>query len=190
MAHTGVLLHGTAGADVAQFQPVVNTSWNVGSSITTGANVNLLMGWSSAMQVNGFDPAQAYLSHYTAGSWNTNAISSATLSGGSYSLALTGVTSFSPFAVFGKNIALGVASISASDMLYVYPNPATDRLTIQTGSTDKITVEISDLNGQIVSKYELAGSNNTIEVANLSTGSYLVRVLNNGNSSVKKFIKI
>lgn len=190
LAREGVLLNGIAGADIAQFQPVVNTSWNVESSIVTGALVNLQMGWATAMQVNGFDNSQAYISHYTAGAWNTSAISAATLVGGSYALSLTGVTSFSPFAVFGKNVTLGVVAVNNNDMLNVYPNPASDRLTIQTGSTDKTNVEISDLSGQIVGQYQLSGADNTINVANLNAGSYLIKVSGNTTSSVKKFVKI
>jgi hypothetical protein len=189
LAHPGVLLHGTTGADITQFQPVVNTTWNVESSIVTGANVDLKMLWSTAMQLNGFDNTQAYVSHYTAGAWTTSAISAATVVGGSFAMSLTGVTSFSPFAVFGKNVTLGVSAI-ANDALSIYPNPAADRLTIQTGSADITTVEISDLTGQIVGRYELSNGNNTIGIENLNTGSYFIRVSDKATSSVKKFVKI
>ena len=189
-AHPGVYLNGTTGADISTAQGVVNTSWNVESSISTGANIDLKLEWNTAMQVNGFDNTQAFISHYTAGAWNTSAVSAATvLSGSSYSMSLTGVTSFSPFGVFGKNVTLGVSAVS-NDMLSVYPNPASDRLTIQTGSTDKTNVEISDLSGQIVARYELSGTDNTIGIAGLSTGSYFIKVSSNATSSVKKFVKI
>jgi hypothetical protein len=192
LAHEGVMLNGTTGADISQFQPVVNTSWNVESSLTTGANVNLLMGWNTSMQVNGFDNTQAYISHYTAGAWNTSAVTASTVVGGGlFSLALTGVTSFSPFAVFGKNVSLGVASVNNNDVLQIYPNPSTGKLTIHTGSASTLTnVEITDLSGQTVARFELTNGDNTIGISNLSTGSYFIKVSNNEMSEVKKFVKI
>jgi hypothetical protein len=189
-ARQGVLLNGMSGADISQFQPVVNVSWDVESSITTGANVNLTMGWSTAMEVQGFSNTQAYVSHYTGGAWTSSAVSAASLSGGIYSLTLSGVTSFSPFAVFGKNIALGVSAVSSNDVLSVYPNPATNRLTIATNSTDKTTVEICDLTGQVVANYTLSNEINTIDIATLNAGIYLIKVSGNSGSSIKRFVKI
>ena len=189
-ARQGVLLNGTSGVDISQYQPMVNTSWNVESSITTGANVNLTMGWSSAMEVQGFSNTQAYVSHYTSGAWTSSAVSAASLSGGIYSLTLSGVTSFSPFAVFGKNIALGVSAISSNDVLSVYPNPATNKLTIATNSTDKTAVEICDLTGQVVANYTLSNDINTIDIATLNAGIYLIKVSGNSGSSIKRFVKI
>jgi hypothetical protein len=191
-AREGVLLDGTTGADISTVQPVVNTSWNVESSLTTGANVNLLMGWNTSMQVNTFDNAQAYVSHYTAGAWNTSTVTASNIIGGGlFSLALTGVTSFSPFAVFGKNVALGVAAVNNNDKMEVYPNPSTDKLTIQIASASTVTnVEITDINGQTVARFELTNGDNTIGIANLNTGSYFVKVSNSEMSAVKKFVKI
>ena len=192
LAHDGVMLNGTSGADISQFQPVVNTSWDVESSLTTGANVNLLMGWNTSMQVNAFDNTQAFISHYTAGAWNTSTISASTvLGGGLFSLALTGVTSFSPFAVFGHNVALGVVAVNNNDAMEIYPNPSTDKLTIQIASASTVTnVEITDISGQTVARFELTNGNNTIGIANLNTGSYFVKVSNSEMSAVKKFVKI
>jgi len=192
LAHEGVLLNGTTGPDISQFQPVVNTSWNVESSLTTGANVNLLMGWNTSMQVNAFDNTQAYISHYTAGAWNTSAITASTiLGGGLFSLALTGVTSFSPFAVFGHNVTLGVVAVNSKDVMEVYPNPSTDKLTIQIASASAVTnVEITDISGQTVARFELTNGDNTINIASLNTGSYFVKVSNSEMSAVKKFVKI
>jgi hypothetical protein len=192
LAHEGVLLNGTTGADISQFQPVVNTTWNVESSLTTGANVNLLMGWNTSMQVNGFDNTQAYISHYTAGAWNTSTVTASTIVGGGlFSLGLTGVTSFSPFAVFGHNVALGVVAVNNNDMMEIYPNPSSDKLTIQIASASTVTnVEITDISGQTVARFELTNGDNTIGIANLNTGSYFVKVSNGEMSAVKKFVKI
>ena len=106
-------------------------------------------------------------------------------------MALTGVTSFSPFAVFGHNVALGVVAVNNNDAMEIYPNPSTDKLTIQIASASTVTnVEITDISGQTVARFELTNGNNTIGIANLNTGSYFVKVSNSEMSAVKKFVKI
>jgi hypothetical protein len=187
--HPGVYSAGTTGSDLSATESAVNTSWNVESSITSGANVNLTMEWSAAMQVNNFNSSESYVSHYTGGAWSTNTMSAATLTGGMYSQSLTGITSFSPFAVFSKNTA-GIATVGTNDMLQVYPNPVSDRLTIQTGSADATHVEVTDISGRIVGSYILSAGQNTIGVAGLSTGSYFIKVSNNEMNTTRKFVKI
>ena len=190
-ARQGVLAQGTTGYNLATHQSAVNTSWEVSSSIVTGALVNLEMFWTTAMQVNAFDNTQAFVSHYTAGAWNTHALAAATTHGaGSFSMALTGVTSFSPFAIFDRSTSTGITSITSSDVLQIYPNPTTDKLTIQTSATDKSNVEISDLSGKVIGQYSISGTDNTINVSDLSTGSYFIKVSNNQSNTVKKFVKI
>jgi hypothetical protein len=51
-------------------------------------------------------------------------------------------------------------------------------------------VEITDISGQTVALFELTNGDNTIGIANLSTGSYFIKVSNNEMSAVKKFVKI
>jgi len=76
-------------------------------------------------------------------------------------------------------------------MLQVYPNPSTDKLTIQIASASSVTnVEITDISGQTVARFELTNGDNTIGIANLNTGSYFIKVSNSEMSAVKKFVKI
>lgn len=191
-AHQGVFASGFAGPDLSAVQSVVNTSWDVSSSLVTGALVDLEMYWNTAMQVNAFDNTQAFVAHYTGGAWTTHALAAATAhGGGTFSMTLTGVTSFSPFAVFDRNTTTAITDVAAADMMQVYPNPASDRMTIQTGTaSEKTNVEISNISGQIVGRYILAAGNNTISVADLSTGSYFIKVSNSQMNAVKKFAKI
>jgi hypothetical protein len=191
-AHDGVFSNGFVGGNLSTAGSVVNTSWDVSSSIVTGANVDLEMFWNTSMQVNGFDNTQAYLAHYTGGAWTTHALAAAAAhAGGTFSMTLTGVTSFSPFAVFDRNTSTAITDVAAADMLQVYPNPASDKMMVQTGTvSEKTNIEISDISGQIVGRYILAAGNNAISVADLSAGSYFIKVSNSQINAVKKFAKI
>lgn len=183
-AHPGVFAAGTIGTDISATQSVVNTSWNVESSITSGANVTLDMNWNTGMQVNGFDNTQAYVSHYTNGAWNTSALTAATAGGGgTFSLALTGVTSFSPFAVFDKNtnVNTGISSITADNSLSIYPNPAgsTVHIGVPDPSAD-YTVAVYNMSGQLI--FEREANSNSLDVSSLSIGLYSVAIYQQGNT--------
>ena len=78
-----------------------------------------------------------------------------------------------------------VANIPNSHSIALYPNPATTSLTIT--STDKITtVSISNLLGQIVYTHAYNSEKVHVDVADLPSGVYFVKV--NG-SEVSKFVK-
>ena len=181
MAHTGVFANGTSGIDISSTQSVVNTSWDIETSISSGANVNLQVYWNTSMQVNAFDNTQAYVSHFTGGSWNTSALAAATAQGGgTFSLALNGVTSFSPFAVFDKNTATGISDVASNEAFSAYPNPATNVVHISTPEVNtKYDVAIYNMSGQLMMKGQM--SDNTLDVSSLNTGIYNIALFENGN---------
>ncbi len=101
-----------------------------------------------------------------------------------------------------RNIAVRLAPISTSVkdvpqtlQAALYPNPANNDLTIsfnnQKGS--RVNVAIYNLQGQLVYKnvYEsvVGDFNKTMNVSDLSNGTYLVRISNDEESAVKKFVK-
>jgi hypothetical protein len=189
IAHPGVFAQGTTGTDLSLTQPVVNTSWEVSSSLSTGVNVGLQMLWSTAMQVNAFDNTQAYISHYTGGAWNTSAITAATAhAGGTYSLALTGVTSFSPFAVLGKNTnTTAIRDIKAEIAFTIYPNPANNLLQISIpASGTPQTLKVFDMLGNQMISQPVETAVTSLDISKFASGVYLVSV---DNTSTKKFIK-
>ncbi|NDP21281.1 MAG: T9SS type A sorting domain-containing protein [Paludibacter sp.] len=57
----------------------------------------------------------------------------------------------------------------------VYPNPASDKVTIETGSTDIMPVSIFDLNGRVLLQKEVSG-NVCISLNQLSKGIYILSV--------------
>ena len=187
IAHPGVLANGTTGTDISLTQPVVNTSWEVSSSIATGANVNLQMLWSTGMQVNAFDNTQAYISHFTNGAWNTSALAAATAhAGGTYSLTLTGVTSFSPFAVFDKNTATAIQNITTAEAFGIYPNPANNVLQISIPSNGSMqTLKVYDILGNQLITQSVVNLLTSLDISGFAPGVYFVSV----DKTTRKFIK-
>lgn len=78
------------------------------------------------------------------------------------------------------------ASISELDAegIAIFPNPASDVLNIQTETTIN-EISIVDLSGMVVAN----GTNNTISVANLASGMYVIHVTTEGGAFTKTFVK-
>jgi hypothetical protein len=76
---------------------------------------------------------------------------------------------------------------SIPDQFSIFPNPATDNLTIET--TDKATIEILNIEGQIINSIKSVGKETTIELSSLASGIYLIKTITDKGVAVKKFIK-
>jgi hypothetical protein len=70
--------------------------------------------------------------------------------------------------------------------LAVYPNPATDQLTII--SSEKVPIEISNIEGQIIKTISSDGKAN-VDVSMLARGMYFIKAKTERGVVVKKFVK-
>ena len=78
----------------------VNEQWDI-SGPASGANVALTLQWNAADEGTAFDRTHAAVAHYQGSAWNAACATCFGPASGSgpYTLARTGITSFSPFAV-------------------------------------------------------------------------------------------
>lgn len=86
------------------------------------------------------------------------------------------------------NSPLDIVSNEISKMV-LYPNPASEQLRIE---NDKVieTLEIIDITGKCISKRSVGSNNCEINVNNLASGMYFIRIMDkNQQFSIKKFIK-
>lgn len=181
-AHAGVMANGTSGSDISTTESVVNTAWDIESDITSGVNADIQVMWSAGMEVNGFNRNQAYLSHYVNGAWDVTAGSQATAQGNMYAVTRTGVTSFSPFAVFDNNTTTGINDVAAETSLQYFPNPAANQLNLMVADyTAAKRYRIYDVTGSLLLENAITDKNTAIDVSTLSKGVYLVS-LSNGQS--------
>jgi len=74
-----------------------------------------------------------------------------------------------------------------NDSFVIYPNPTTDNLTIET--PQKATIEILNIEGQIIKTINSSGKETTIDLRNLSSGVYIIKAKTERGVVVKKFIK-
>lgn len=82
--------------------------------------------------------------------------------------------------------ALGVQDIAYNNKIKIYPNPASDFITIQIGKNDKISkVTIYTITGELV----LAANKSEINIKHLAIGHYLLEATVNNKIYTSKFIK-
>ena len=89
---------------------------------------------------------------------------------------------------YGEEPGEGVEELSSS--INIYPNPVNDKLYIET-QTQTLTVEIYDIYGRIqnLSNSATQQLSNSIDVTNLNSGVYFVKVVTENGEVVKRFVK-
>ena len=72
----------------------------------------------------------------------------------------------------------------------MYPNPASDNLTIQLASSSEIaTVNFYDYTGRLALSKDISTNDNKIDVNNLASGVYILKVVTEDKIGTQKFIK-
>ncbi|WP_191906934.1 T9SS type A sorting domain-containing protein [Adhaeribacter soli] len=83
----------------------------------------------------------------------------------------------------------GIKEASLPLHVQLYPNPASDRVTIQMETPLQTTVLISDLTGRPVYKHELKPTDRQLNIASLAKGTYIIRLQNARGTYISKFLK-
>ena len=81
---------------------------------------------------------------------------------------------------------LSSSSFSQIDGLKMYPNPTKNNLFIETALNNDINVSIVNMLGKEVLNTKVV--NNTVNVSNLTSGIYIVKITEEGKTSTKKLI--
>ena len=84
-------------------------------------------------------------------------------------------------------LSVGVAKIQDVDEIKIFPNPAKDVVTIK--SPQNASIEISDLNGQLIECLKSTNSNTSIGLGKLPDGVYTIKIITDKGIIIKKLIK-
>lgn len=85
------------------------------------------------------------------------------------------------------NIVLGTSELNSSSVR-IFPNPATDELTVDMGSTSLAEMDILNSIGEKVGSYSLSSGRNKISCSELSGGIYFIRISSAENLLMQKLI--
>lgn len=181
----GVKSMADSGSNMAIGQPMVNATWYL-SHYRSNILVDMETAWVPALEVNGFDRSLAYLSHFTNFYWQQLQGSAAAPSGSLFSIKREGFKQLGAFAVFDRN-TVAVKDVVAQTDIKLFPNPATDVLYITTEKAADAVVY--NTTGQAVSRVALQSGRNTLSVAALPPGMYIMQLAGDGVKGTARFIK-
>jgi hypothetical protein len=88
---------------------------------------------------------------------------------------------------FNATMPTGVSSVIGQQH-GIYPNPAKDAITI-TGLTTDATVTIYDMTGRTLVQQAVSAGNNTVNIATLTTGNYVVKLATAQETTTIKLTK-
>lgn len=74
------------------------------------------------------------------------------------------------------------------NMLTLFPNPTNDILTLKLIDAEEVDVELYTLTGQVLAKYKIS-EDLTMDISHLPEAPYFVKVINERNFKVYKFLK-
>ena len=188
----GVWSGGTTGFDMAETQSVVDRTWDIQSVNGGAVDLNMMTMWSSEMEVNDFDRTDAYIMHYTAGSWDSESLSgdAAVTVGTMYQIERENITSLSPFAV-GSGEVSGINEVEAISA-QIYPNPVQTVLNSVATFDEATTAQVVDITGNVLYTQNVDGTgtlNHTIDFSAFPNGVYFVKYSNTKGTSSYRVVK-
>ena len=99
-----------------------------------------------------------------------------------------GITTLTMGTFACENGVGGIKEIKNYGMqLSIYPNPATNNLTIEAPPLS--TIKISNIEGHLMKTIAASGAKTNVDVSSLSCGVYIVEVITEKDVGVKKFVK-
>ena len=86
-------------------------------------------------------------------------------------------------------LTLNTKEMTSDISLLVYPNPTTNHLTLQLGSeiTEDLSYQLFDLQGRLLQKGEVNTRKTQIYTSGLSSGVYLINVINQNSKNIQTF---
>ncbi len=84
---------------------------------------------------------------------------------------------------------LGNANFEFKNKFKIYPNPATNNVTIQFSDLNEARLEVVDVTGKLLLKQELKESSNIVNIEKFPLGMYLFKVSSNEGIATTKVIK-
>jgi hypothetical protein len=82
-----------------------------------------------------------------------------------------------------------VPIIPNTESVYIYPNPATNQVTIKIENNTFTELRVYNNMGILVLKQQVDKLENNIDIKHLPTGIYFVRLIGEAQSAVKQFVK-
>lgn len=153
-------------------------------SLTTGS-VGVTSGCNGSASVTASGGTGAFTY-----SWNTGGQTTASatnLCAGVYTVTVTDNNGCTTTATVNVPSLIGIGEAAGQDLVEVYPNPFTDKLTITAGSS--ATLELFNLLGEHTGTWQLKQGRNEISITGVPKGSYFIRLTEDNKVRVGRVMK-
>jgi hypothetical protein len=93
--------------------------------------------------------------------------------------------------IYIKDSTVSIAENFMSQISFnIFPNPVNSKLSINyiELNNQNIKVEIYNISGLLINKYEINGSNHTIDVTAISPGIYFLKIRDGNKTGIKRFV--
>jgi hypothetical protein len=84
----------------------------------------------------------------------------------------------------------GIVSVTSGTIGKIYPTTCANVLNIEHHNSYPIAYQVVSMSGYTVLNGEVTGTSKILDVANLAAGIYQVRLTNNGQTEVQRFVKL
>ena len=104
----------------------------------------------------------------------------------------TGGIGYAESNVFDTVVCDTVVGINSftSEQISIYPNPASDLINIQTSETEKYTLLISSVNGQLIMERKIVGRTLQLDLSPVKEGVYFITIRSKDHVTTRKIIKL
>ena len=178
--------NGTCPNDASLYElKVLSSNTNQGHATSTGLSGAIL---TSTYSGSGF-PSVTTTRQFTGkaillASAKANSVFLGWNDGNLESMRIVDVTANKSYtAQFASCSSSGVEGVRAASSILVYPNPAKDKVIVELPENTVGTLALFDLNGKIVRNNSINSTITTIDTASLSSGTYILRLVQNGVAS-------
>jgi len=100
-----------------------------------------------------------------------------------------GGTAIAKVIIYKSNIGVKIENLT-SDQFHIYPNPVTDKLTIQSGEIRKQLIDITSINGKLIYSSWMEGTSHQLDLSSLQKGVYFITIRSKDSVNTKKIIKL
>ena len=77
-----------------------------------------------------------------------------------------------------------------STSFHIYPNPATEQLTISSDSSTKTAISVIDVHGSVVKQLEYSNKKHVLDMSQYSSGIYLFSIRTDRGTNTRKVVKL
>lgn len=88
-----------------------------------------------------------------------------------------------------QTIISGINDVNSNDnTIVVYPNPATDKITIETQGKVFVEIQLMYADGRLIKKIKTQSLSYQLDMTELNAGIYLIKIVRDNGSTIKKIV--